>query len=130
MFPSPVLRDPKSVHVFANVRVAATYEHSSRFWRRGEGELAVPDELSFGMHVLHAVLGQPLVHTIEERPQEATHDTHDHKERQVHCCPQVATLVPIHTLRERERVSRTGVLDSPQPAENPAVLKSKTARQL
>lgn len=57
-----------------------------------------PDEPGFGLNVPHSVLGQALVHTVEERPQEAAHHAHQDEEAQVHGCPQMAFFIPICTL--------------------------------
>lgn len=54
------------------------------------------------MDVSDAILGQALVHAVEERPQKATHHSHQDEKGQVHCCPQVAVLISIWTLMSRE----------------------------
>lgn len=61
----------------------------------------LPDELGLRMDVSNAILGQVLVHAVKERPQKAPHHTHQDKEGQVHCCPQVAVLVSIGTLSSK-----------------------------
>lgn len=54
-----------------------------------------PDEPGFGVDVPHSILGQALVHAVEERPQQAAHHAHQDEEAKVHCCPQVAFLFPV-----------------------------------
>lgn len=57
-----------------------------------------PDEFGLRVNVSDAILGQALVHAVEERPQQATHHPHQDKESKVHNCPQVAILISLWTL--------------------------------
>lgn len=57
------------------------------------------------MDVLDAILGQALVHAVEERPQESTHHSHHDEKGQVHHRPQVAVLISVWAL-VREEVHR------------------------
>lgn len=50
------------------------------------------------MDVLDAILGQALVHAVEERPQESTHHSHHDEKGQVHRRPQVAVLISVWAL--------------------------------
>lgn len=61
-----------------------------------------PDILGLGVDVSDAIFGQALIHAVEQRPQQATHHPHQDKEGQVHCCPQVAVLISICTLMDKQ----------------------------
>lgn len=65
-----------------------------------------PDKLGLGVDVSDAILGQALVHAVEECPQQAARHPHQDKESQVHSCPQVAVLITIWTLVSKEFCSR------------------------
>lgn len=67
-----------------------------------------PDELGFRLDVSHAILGQGLVDTVEERPQEPAHHAHHDEEGQVHGGPQVTALVSVWTLIKRNHTDPTG----------------------
>lgn len=67
-----------------------------------EGLQQSPDKLGLGVNVLDAILGQALVHAVEERPQEATHHPHQDEEGQVHRRPQVAVLISVWALQTGE----------------------------
>lgn len=54
------------------------------------------------MDVPHAVLGQGLVHAVEERPQEPPQHPHQDEEGKVQGAPQVAALVSVWTLSSRD----------------------------
>lgn len=66
------------------------------------GAAGSPDELGFGVDVPHAVLGQGLVHAVEERTQEPAQHPHQDEEGQVQGAPQVAALVSVWTLRSKD----------------------------
>lgn len=67
-------------------------------WRQGS-----PDELGFRVDVPHPVLGQGLVHAVEERPQKPPHHPHHDEEGQVHGGPQVTALISVRTLSSKHQ---------------------------
>lgn len=80
-------------------------EQTGGWCGRGRGS---PDELGFWVDVPHTVLGQGLVHAVEEGPQEAPHHPHHDEEGQVHGGPQVTALISVWTLSEQRAGVRVG----------------------
>lgn len=72
-----------------------------------------PDELGFRVDVPHPVLGQGLVHTVEECPQKTPQHSHQDEEGQVHSGPQVAALVSVWTLSEQTSHTSSDQFSSP-----------------
>lgn len=75
-----------------------------------------PDELGFRVDVPHTVLGQGLVHAVEERPQKTPHHPHHDEEGQVHGGPQVTALISVWTLSEQTSERRSYLLPPPRRA--------------
>lgn len=81
------------------------------------------------MDVPHAVLGQALVHAVEECSQQATHHSHQDEEGEVHSGPQVTVLISIWTLRSK--ASRNTIkLMSPQRKKHGDLLQEVLSKRI
>lgn len=93
-----------TVVTMATSRLSSTLKWKKVFKIRNKTRLCLsagadcdgsPEEPGLRVNIFHAILGQTLVHAVEERPQQATDHTHQDEEGQVHCGPQVAVLIAV-----------------------------------